>query len=183
MRRSDAVAHRPETPCQQVVLMGLHERAHRGHLLASDEQTTVRTLMEYLGIKWTKHLYVVDDRESFFLSQPLGPYYTRITVPHRVIHKPEVVAAWNSNPIELAEVFEITSGDHLKNSGLQECPVVSLHFKTDNIARMLPDVLMELKLRECVTLEIRNLGIKRSQVPGILRLMNWPKLKSIILKG
>lgn len=144
--------------------------------------------MEKLKIHSTKHVSVTTtvkghyEREYFFLTQPLGPYYVKITVPHKIISRDEVQREWEENPIEFAEVFDIISGDNLKTPGLNNCPVVSLHFKEPNLATML-SVLVGMKLESCITLELRNLKIQTGQIAAIKNRISWPKLQNIILKG
>jgi hypothetical protein len=184
MRRSDVLVEADQLEERgvapgQVLLTRLQDQAQRGRLLTSQDQTNIRVLSEGLGMKPTRIISV--DMERAYMTQPLGLYYTRITVPHKILGTPQVSEHWMSNPIELAEVFEITSANCLGIPAMRQTEFISLHYAARGCIADALDMLIRLKLETCRILELRNLGIQKRHLPAIKLRMNWPRLEKVVL--
>jgi hypothetical protein len=186
----------------QSALIRLQDQMQTGAALDDNAHETVRALMQKLGIVQQKRFNVSVDVQRYYpatrrtrtlteyqtvtLSEPLGPYYTKITVPFSAYRHEEVCKSWDENPIETCELTMIpgdVSVDSLRSHRLGRCSTVSLHFVNGTFNKVF-STLLAMPLLDCRILKLLNLPLTDGEKKVLkIRLANWPKLHNILYKG
>lgn len=179
----------------QVTLTRLHDAIQRGECLDDYARATIGELSSKLGIQQTKKVGVSQDilarrgirqaHGTIFLSEPLGPYHTKISLSFNFYTSPEVCKAWDENPIEACEITMIPGGvsvDNFRSHRLNRCISVSLHWAQPVFSEAF-SLLMSLNLENCRVLELRNLQMNESKAKVLKQRLKWPRLANILYKG
>lgn len=181
---------------EMVTLTRLDNAAQSGESLDDNAQTMIRTLRAKLGVQPEKRIVVAGDNYRRLIrangrpavmfqpimSVPLGAYYTKLTIPYALYTAPEVVAAWDANPIENLELSMIprhASTAALSSHRLGRCIGLSFSFQDclfDDVLRIVGSVTPQ----SCLVLELRNVVATDNQKKILKQRVRWPNLFNII---
>lgn len=158
--------------------------------------TAIAELRKKLGLPSSKRVTVVQTSagrrqyrrnatEAAILTEPLGPYFKKLSVPQSILNAPEVSDAWDKNPILTVEVSMIPANvdpGMFASNRFRRANNVSLHFESGSLANVFT-LLMAVECWACV-LELRNVVATPAELKVLLfRLQNakWKYLKSITI--
>lgn len=161
----------------------------------SSDRDTVAKLRTELGIPTSKRVTVVlttTGRRSYrrhatdaaVLTQTLGPYYMKLSVPFSILNAEEICHAWDSNPIQTLEVSMIPGNVNpatLASDRFRRVNNLSLHFVSGSLNDVFT-LLTSINCEACV-LELRNIQATDQMLKVLLQRMKpkWKFLKSITL--
>lgn len=172
----------------QTELTRLHDALHSGFKLDFNALTMIRSLSEKLGIQSEKRIQVAGARtrsafirfHQVILSRPLGPYYTKISLPFECMVNDAIDELWDSQPIEFAEFSMIPTGHPLLSSErIARCVGVSLQFEQSGFNHIL--YALSQVTWHCTTLELRNHDLTPQQFSVLALHLSgkWPNLRHI----
>jgi hypothetical protein len=121
------------------------------------------------------------------LSEPFGPFYTKLSVPCLLTNTPEVRDWWDRSPIETVEIAMIPpkiKPDKIRSGRLkQRCVDLTLHFADPQTPFFeVVSLVEQMQLYDLSSLEIRNVNANSQQVKTMFRhlpLQQYPYLKKI----
>lgn len=175
-------------------LTRLDNARHEGACQSEDAQTQIIALSSELERKASKQVFVSPDsfrrlgrrpvRQQGILTDPLGPYYTKLSFDFSVYGTDEINKAWDTNPIEAVEISMIPGNvtpDKLRSHRLSRCQAVTLHFQSPGFSEVFA-LLLNLGIKlECRVLELRNINANEVMLAAMKMRLQWPRLQNIII--
>lgn len=174
-------------------LTRLDNERHSGVAQDENTQKIIGVLADTLQRKASKQVFVSTEsfrrlnrrpvRQQGILTDPLGPYYTKLSMDFGIYGTEEVNAAWDTNPIEAVELSMIPVGvttDKLRSHRLSRCMAVTLHFQSPSYSDVF-SLLLNLGIKlDCRVLELRNITATEAMLTILKNRLQWPSLQNII---